>query len=499
MSESMIKFLEPLTTKLDSYNVAYVLEHAIAQDKMNESMIKFLEPLTTKLDSYDVVDVLKHVITHTERNKSTIKLLAPLATKMDHGKGALIEKILYSNNYFKIQIITELLNADWSTEHIEAFKAFESFRVFQPVEHGISTLTVNRILALKDDKVRIATLNNFYVLGMLLYDKNLRTQVFDDKNNKNILLSLKDAMPKSIKLFKVLMKKGEEEFKINNANSLEARELQAIRSETVGNFFEVRAALTPLYVQTHWEFQNDEAVEKEMNDHIKSLRTDLAILGKIPMTQDVNEGLDRVEELIKAKAIDPVHFITMLNVLRDSPSERLRRTLGNMKNVFAYHYAEKTNLDPRKASLEQTLYNQANTSFDLDSYAVNSPNASTSNLQFQDFVDGVLNQNVKLKEGYIDRSIVVAAAQKFYKTNEELYKTRSFWDNKDDLEDVNSAGRMLIEFLRESVTSGATGGKRCAGGVATTMALTTLRAFDPEFDTYNNIDYTKDLRCKEAL
>ena len=135
------------------------------------------------------------------------------------------------------------------------------------------------------------------------------------------------------------------------------------------------------------------------------------------------------------------------------------------------------------------LYRYAKIAFDLKQYPVNQEK-SASNAVLQKFTNDIIE--FKLPLNRTPRAGM--AYQKFYNT----VFPKNLWGRLEEVERVGSAGNMLVEFFRESVTAGGSNVQRCPEGVRITMAITIAKALDPELNTIDQgVDHTKQLRCDQ--
>lgn len=123
------------------------------------------------------------------------------------------------------------------------------------------------------------------------------------------------------------------------------------------DFTLLSSTMLPLYLQTHWRLRTPEKINEEKNKEIESLRKSLASFPRnVALNTETREGLDYVKLLFEDRQINPAYFLTMLDALSHSNSERRRRTLHNVQDLFSSYYAKESlpkidekNITPRKA------------------------------------------------------------------------------------------------------------------------------------------------------
>ena len=265
----------------------------------------------------------------------------------------------------------------------------------------------------------------------------------------------------------------------------------------IHNFDFLKLSITPFLMITSIKYQD--ALEKTLDERIESIYNDLNNLKEIPKIAMIKEGLNYIKSILKNKrTMQPAHFLTLLDALESSPVDKHLRNMNKAVALFECEYAEE---NFRTQSPVYDIWKAASTAFDLGAYTSVRKDAETSNKALKNFVDGVMNVNLPLRNHSLE---VRTASQKFYQLWNQSVAKRSLLNNDaSHLEYENSSGKLLIELLIDSVSLGGAPGektkRRCADGVWVDVLRLTVKVLDPELAEVmdKNTDYTKSIQCKE--
>ena len=511
LNSSTLKLIKVLVEKLSQYDRTAISKNMISNFEMSNEMLELLKIVVEPLGTYDKYEIAEYIILKSELNEPMVKFLTfvvePLETYM---KQVLAESIISKAklNEPMVKFLTVLIKTLDSYNREIVFNSvltFSNISILKPViktlfeeSFSVSNASLQRIMELNDNDLLIDIMNNVHVLSALVDDASLRDKIFNvlQLKNQNICDILEQAKPKIIESAKKSMKESQDTLRNRRSTRM---------NESVSDFHSINSVLKPLYLKTQWQFPSRETLHEELKRQIDGLHTalehpNLRNVFSQTMTDNIAQGLEYMKTLMQDQEhlgaqINAEAFITLLDTLEHSPTEQRRRAIHNAQSLFMHYHAKENavvKID-KDTSLEIKWFTQAKALFNLDKYRVNSSEHHEANAELQRFVNDLLEKKIVLKNP--DRANM-PAVNKFYQTHELLSKQYSLWDNDKDLENIDSSGRMLIEFLIESVTLGATGGRRCAGGVSSTMAMLTFKALHPDFQSIDQtIDYTKNLRC----